>query len=47
MTTRTLVFAIAEYYGISVVEAAVRLAERTKDDEFGQVEEWYFSNQEE
>ncbi len=47
MTTRTLVYAISKYYRVSYEQAAVMYANRTREDEFEQVETWYFENQEE
>ncbi len=47
MTTRTLIMAIAEYYKVSLVEASRMLHERTSDDDFEHVEDWYLNKIEE
>ena len=46
MTTRTIIFAISEYYGISTAEASEKYYNRVSEDEYDHCIEWYLEKRE-
>ena len=47
MTTRTMISAIAEYYNIPLRIAKLRFENRSSDDQYEEVYEWYLNKHEE
>lgn len=44
MTTKTVIFAISEYYNIPIMEAKKLYCAREKEDDFESIIEWYLNN---